>query len=59
MAWGEREKKLLTKIHDAVVAYDEETSAQLCNNFLEERIDPFEGNMKGLATGMDTVGGLI
>ena len=58
MAWDERKKELLTKIHDAVVAYDEETSAQLCNALLEEGIDPYDGIMKGLAAGMNTVGGL-
>ena len=40
MASDERKKELLTKIHDSVVAYDEETSAQLCNALLDERIDP-------------------
>ncbi len=58
MAWDERKKELLTKIHDAVVAYDEETSAQLCKALLAEGIDPYDGIMKGLAVGMDTVGGL-
>jgi methanogenic corrinoid protein MtbC1 len=42
----------LKQIHDAVVAYDEETSSQLFNAFLEVRIDPYEGIMKGLATGV-------
>ena len=54
----EKTQKLLKQIHDAVVAYDEETSAQLCKALLEEGIDPYDGIMKGLATGMDTVGGL-
>jgi methanogenic corrinoid protein MtbC1 len=54
----ERTQKLLKQIHDAVVAYDEETSAQLCNALLKEGIDPYDGIMKGLAAGMDTVGGL-
>jgi methylmalonyl-CoA mutase cobalamin-binding domain/chain len=46
MASDEREKELLTKIHDAVVAYDEETSAQLCNALLKEGIDPYDGIIK-------------
>lgn len=40
MAWDERKKELLTKINDAVVAYDEETYTQLCNAFLDERTTP-------------------
>ncbi len=58
MTLPEKTQKLLKQIHDAVVAYDEETSAQLCNALLKEGIDPYDGIMKGLAAGMDTVGGL-
>ncbi len=58
MTMPEKTQKLLKQIHDAVVAYDEETSAQLCNALLKEGIDPYDGIMKGLAAGMDTVGEL-
>lgn len=58
MVTEERKKELLKQIHDAVVAYDDETCAQLCKAVLEEGIDPYEAIMKGLAAGMDTVGDL-
>ncbi|MBW2146304.1 MAG: corrinoid protein [Deltaproteobacteria bacterium] len=58
MATEERTGELLKQIHDAVVAYDGETCAQLCKAVLEEGIDPYQAVIKGLAAGMDTVGGL-
>ncbi len=58
MVTEERKKELLRQIHDAVVAYDDESCAQLCKAVLEEGIDPYEAIMKGLAAGMDTVGDL-
>ena len=58
MVSNERRESLLKEIHDAVVAFDEVKTAGLCRNLLEEGIDPYDGLMCGLASGMDTVGGL-
>ena len=49
---------LLKQIHDAVVEYDEEKSADLCQNALAVGLDPYSAIMDGLAAGMDTVGDL-
>ncbi len=53
-----RTKELLKSIHDAVVEYDEEKTAELCRQLLEEAVDPYVGIMEGLAAGMNTVGQL-
>jgi len=58
MALPDRTEDLLRKIHDAVVACDEAASARLCHTLLAEGLDPYEGVMKGLAAGMNTVGTL-
>jgi corrinoid protein of di/trimethylamine methyltransferase len=58
MASPERTEQLLSQIHDAVVAFDEEASARLCQTLLDEGIQPYYGVAKGLAPGMDTVGKL-
>ena len=58
MATIERTEAILKQLHDAVVNYDEETSAALCRQALEEDIDPYEAIMKGLSAGMKTVGDL-
>lgn len=50
--------KLLKKIHDAVVEYDEEKSPELCQKALAVGMDPYSAIMDGLAAGMDTVGDL-
>ena len=49
---------LLKQIHDSVVDYDEEKSAELCQKALETGLDPYSAIMDGLAAGMDTVGDL-
>jgi len=52
-------KALLKEIHDAVVAFEEEKTADLCRTLLETKgVDPYDGVIYGLAAGMDTVGGL-
>jgi len=54
----EKRVKFLKKIHDSVVEFEEETTVQLCNEALNEGIDPYNAIMEGLAAGMETVGGL-
>ena len=58
MTSKERKLELLKKIQDAVIAFEEEKTADLCRMLLEEGIDPYDGVMEGLAAGMDTVGEL-
>ena len=58
MVSEEKRSELLKKIHDSVVEFEEETSVQLCNEALNEGIDPYDAIMEGLAAGMETVGGL-
>jgi len=50
--------EILRSIHDAIVAFDEETTVKLCKQALEEGIDAYETIMSGLASGMETVGSL-
>ena len=58
MVSEEKKTELLKKIHDSVVEFEEETTVQLCNEALNEGIDPYDAIMEGLAAGMETVGGL-
>jgi corrinoid protein of di/trimethylamine methyltransferase len=58
MVSNERRKELLKAIQDAVIAFEEEKTADLCRMLLEEGMDPYDGVMEGLAAGMDTVGEL-
>jgi corrinoid protein of di/trimethylamine methyltransferase len=58
MCSRDRIDELLKALSDAVVAYDEEAVAELSNAVLEEGIDPLDAITKGLAAGMETVGGL-
>ena len=58
MVSEEKRSELLKKIHDSVVEFKEETTVQLCNEALNEGIDPYNAIMEGLAAGMETVGGL-
>ncbi len=58
MVSEEKRSELLKKIHDSVVEFEEETTVQLCNEALNEGIDPYDAIMEGLAAGMETVGGL-
>ena len=54
MTDDETKTALLAQIHDAVVGFDEETSARLCRQVLAEGIDPYDAIMNGLAAGMNT-----
>jgi corrinoid protein of di/trimethylamine methyltransferase len=54
----EAKEVLLKEIHDAVVAFDEEKTADLSRKALQAGIDPYDAIMEGLAAGMDTVGEL-
>jgi corrinoid protein of di/trimethylamine methyltransferase len=58
MVSEEKRSELIKKIHDSVVEFEEETTVQLCNEALNEGIDPYDAIMEGLAAGMETVGGL-
>ena len=58
MVSEEKKNELLKKIHDAVVEFEEETSAELCNEALALGIDAYDAIMGGLAAGMATVGKL-
>ena len=58
MAAKDRTKELLQALSDAVVAYDEEATAELSNVILEEGIDALDAIAKGLAAGMQKVGDL-
>ena len=40
MVLEEKFKELLKKLQEAIVSYDEETCAQLCNDVLTQGIDP-------------------
>ncbi len=54
---SEEEKKgLLKKIHDSVVEFDEEATADLCRQAIDVGIDAYEAIIGGLAEGMVTVG---
>jgi len=54
----EKRSGLLKKIHDSVVEFEEEECVTLCNEALNEGIDPYDAIMEGLTAGMDTVGSL-
>jgi methanogenic corrinoid protein MtbC1 len=58
MASRDRTQELLQALSDAVVAYDEEATAELSKVVLEEGIDALDAIAKGLAVGMQRVGDL-
>lgn len=58
MTTKERKEEILRLLHDSIVAFDEETTVKLCRQALEEGLDAYEAIMNGLASGMETVGGL-
>jgi methanogenic corrinoid protein MtbC1 len=58
MVSSERSKEILKKLHDAVVNYDEESSAAVSKSALEEGVDAYDAIMNGLCAGMDKVGQL-
>ena len=58
MATPERTQELLQGLHDAVVEFEEEKTVELSKAAVEEGVDAYDAIMKGLAWGMETVGGL-
>ncbi len=58
MATPERTQELLKGLHDAVVEFEEEKTIELSKAAVEEGVDAYDAIMKGLAWGMETVGGL-
>ena len=58
MTTEEKSSDLFKKLHDAVVAFEEERVAELCRQVLDEGVDAYDAIMQGLAAGMDTVGQL-
>jgi corrinoid protein of di/trimethylamine methyltransferase len=53
-----RKKEILKGLHDGVVAFEEDTVAELSQAAIDEGIDAYEAIMEGLAAGMETVGKL-
>jgi methanogenic corrinoid protein MtbC1 len=51
-------RELIKKLHDAVVAMDEETAVKTSTDIIEGDIDAYYAIMNGLATAMDEVGQL-
>ena len=58
MASEGRIKEIVKGLHDAVVAYDEDKTAEWAKIALDEGIDPHTAIMDGLAAGMEEVGDL-
>ena len=58
MATEERTKEILKGLHEAVVHYDEDKTAEWARIVLDEGVDPFVATMDGLADGMIEVGEL-
>jgi len=58
MATEERTKEILKGLHEAVVHYDEDKTAEWARIVLDEGVDPFVATMDGLANGMIEVGEL-
>ena len=58
MASDERTKEILKGLHHALVAYDEDKTAEWAKIALDEGLDPQTAIMDGLAAGMEEVGDL-
>ncbi len=58
MASEERTKEILKGLHETVVAYDEDKTAEWARIALDEGLDPQTAIMDGLAAGMEKVGDL-
>ncbi len=58
MASEDRTKEILKQLHQAVVNFDEDKSAEWSQIALDEGVDPFIATMDGLADGMVDVGEL-
>ena len=54
----DKRSEILLKLSDGVVAYDEEQVKEWAHIALNDGLDPYEAIMKGLAAGMEIVGGL-
>ena len=58
MVSEKRTKEILRGLHEAVINYDEDKTAEWAKIALDEGIDPFIASMEGLANGMIEVGEL-
>lgn len=58
MASEQRAGEILQKLHDSVVAYDEEETASVAREAIAAGVDAHKAIMEGLAKGMETVGHL-
>ncbi len=58
MASEERTREILKGLHETVVAYDEDKTAEWARIALDEGLDPQTAIMDGLAAGMEKVGDL-
>ncbi len=58
MVSEKRTKEILQGLHEAVVNYDEDKTAEWAKIALDESVDPFVASMEGLANGMIEVGEL-
>jgi len=56
MASDSRTKELLKELHDAVLAFDEERTQELCRTVLREGMDPYRAVVEGLSSGMAEAG---
>jgi len=56
MALDDRTNELLRGLHEAVVAFDEDRTVELCNTVLAEGVDPYRAVMEGLSSGMAEAG---
>jgi methanogenic corrinoid protein MtbC1 len=52
-------EELLKRLHDSVVNFDEEKVKEAAEAFLSNGYDPLQGILHGVASGMQTVGGLF
>ncbi len=58
MVSEKRTKEILQGLHEAVINYDEDKTAEWAKIALDEGVDPFVASMEGLANGMIEVGEL-
>lgn len=58
MVSEKRTKEILRGLHEAVINYDEDKTAEWAKIALDEGVDPFIASMEGLADGMIEVGEL-
>jgi len=53
-----RKAEILAGLHDGVVEFDEDRTAEVAHEAVAEGVDAYEAIMDGLARGMETVGGM-